>query len=60
MEKCAQSLLAKFDTSSKASISVEMLAQSMVANALDKTKETKFELLEHSEIAKIGKAANTV
>ena len=54
-----QPLMAKLDTSSKKSISVEMLAKAMVANALDKSKETKFEVLENFECAKIGKAANT-
>ena len=54
VEKCMQALMAK---SSKLSISVEMLAKSMVANALDKSKETKVELLDHSECIKIGNAA---
>ena len=59
LERCGQALAAKFDTSSKGSISVELLAKSMVANALDKTKDTKLEILENSEIVKIGNVANT-
>ena len=54
-----QPLMAKFDTSSKASISVEMLAKAMVANALDKSKEAKFEIVDNYECVIIAKATNT-
>ena len=51
--------MATLDRSSKGSISTELLAMAMVANALDKSKTTKMEILEHSEIANIGKSATT-
>ena len=57
LERWGQSFAAKFDTSSKQSVSVAMLAKSMVANALDKSKDKKFEILENSDIVQIGKAS---
>ena len=36
-----------------------MLAKSMVANALDKSKEKKFDILENSDIVDIAKGANS-
>ena len=48
-----------FDRSSRGSISTELLAKAMVANALDKLKTTKIETLENREIADMGKSAPT-
>ena len=59
LERWGQSLFSKLDTSSKQSISVQMLAKSMVANALEKNKETKFEVLENTEIVQIAKSSTT-
>ena len=59
LERWGQSLAAKLDTSSKQSISVQMLAKSMVANALERTKENKFEVLENAEIVQIAKSSIT-
>ena len=36
-----------------------MLAKSMVANALDKCKEKKFEILENSDIVNVAKGSNS-
>ena len=54
LEKCAQGLFAKFDASSRGSISVSQLARAVVVNALDRLKETKFETFEHPEIVRIS------
>ena len=59
MEKCMQSVMGTFDRSSRGSISTELLAKAIVANALDKSKATKIETLENREIADIGKSATT-
>ena len=59
MERWGQCIAAKLDTSSKQSISVGMLAKSMVANALDKSKDKKFEILENSDIVNIAKGSET-
>jgi len=59
LERWGQSFAAKFDTSSKQSISVGMLATSMVANALDKSNDKKFEVIDNSEIVQIGKASTS-
>ena len=59
MERWGQCIAAKLDTSSKQSISVAMLAKSMVANALDKSKDKKFEILENSEIVSITKVPDS-
>ena len=47
------------DTSSKHSISVSLLAKAMVANAMDKAKDKKFEVLENVDIVQIANAPAT-
>ena len=59
MERWGQCIAAKLDTSSKQSISVGMLAKSMVANALDKSKDKKFEILENSDIVNIANGSQS-
>ena len=59
MERWGQCIAAKLDTSSKQSISVGMLAKSMVANALDKSKDKKFDILENSDIVNIAKGSES-
>ena len=59
LEKWGQCIAQKLDTSSKHSISVSLLAKAMVANAMDKTKDKKFEVLENVDIVQIANAPAT-
>ena len=59
LEKWGQCIAQKLDTSSKHSISVSLLAKAMVANAMDKTKDKKFDVLENVDIIQIANAPAT-